>query len=327
MKQPINHLKQLFFLLLVFCWSTISLQGQEFYRPLDTLNTSFFISGIAANILPKDRVEILAYSSLNSFWLAIHESVEESPVRDRLRATRFTTNVEGYFGFSNSQRWDLGLRLQYARYRLDNEARSSPFRVFENFETPAVENGLDQNYQALTGIGVRARFMPIASVPALTLNGGYTVASVKSEEKQQRLNAQRDIFDLGAAYFLEMNANTYYYFLANTSVFLPSEILNEALYNSSVSFFLVQMAFGQKFVFYPGLSYNLTYKSPAYGNQFLVRTNDQLLAFAGIQYQPGSNFNVNMSLAYPLFWNDSNLLVEQVRESYTLVSLGLRFLL
>ncbi len=327
MKQPLNHLKHLFISCLLLSSTIQTVQGQEFYRPLDTLDMSFFISGIAANILPKDRVEILTYSSINSYWLAIHQSPLESPVRDRLRVTQFTTNVEGYFGFSNSQRWDLGLRLQYARYRLDNEARSSPFRVFENLENPPLENGLDQNYHGLTGVGLRARVLPIASVPSLTINAGYTVASVKSEEKQQRLNAQRDILDLGIAYFIDLNPNNYYYFLANTSAYLPSETLNQSLYSSSVSFFMVHLAFGQKLVLYPGLSYHLTYKPPTYGNGFLVKTNEQLLAFGGIQYQPSSNFNISLSLAYPLVWKDNNLLVEQVGNSYSYASLGLRVLL
>ncbi|GJM31010.1 MAG: hypothetical protein DHS20C18_00110 [Saprospiraceae bacterium] len=329
MKQPINLLKIFLIIPLLSCLSQAPLHGQQFYRPLDTLDLSFFISGIAANILPKDRIEILTYSTLNSYWLAVHESGQHSPVRDRLRVTNFVATLEGYFGFSKSQRWDLGLRLQYTRFHQDNEARSSPFRVFQSTSETEIGNQMDPTYHGLNSVGARLRFMPIPSVPSLTLNGGYTLAVIKSEDEAKRrsLNADRDIADLGIAYYIDLNPNTYYYFLANTSVWLPGGFDNKWQYNSSVSFFLVHLAFGQKLVLYPGLSYNLTYQPPVYGKKFLVKTSDQLLAYAGIQFQPSTSFSINGSLAFPLILNNSNLFFEQVRNSYTLVSIGLRVML
>lgn len=332
MKKPLSYSKLnltigLFFLL------AFSVQAQQ-NKPtenigLETLDETFFFGGLSATILDPGKVEVNFYTSLFSTWLAVHESVIESPVRDRLRLSEFTGNLEAYYGLSADGRWDLGLRLRHGRRRLDNSAQSSPFKVLKSSRgTDEAENiGTDKTYAGLKEVGLRFRLMPFKSVPELTLNAGYSISPIKTEEDQEFLLADRNTVDLNLSYFIDINkgGSSYYYFILNGLAYLPSATNDEALYNSAASFFVVQRL-GANFVIFPGISYNLTFKPPSVADDALIKTNEQVLGTLGLQYQPSNNFSVNISGAIPLLLETSNLLVRQVRESYSFVSLGGRFL-
>ncbi|MEM6321691.1 MAG: hypothetical protein AAF960_28790 [Bacteroidota bacterium] len=296
---------------------------------LETLDETFFFAGLSATILDPGKAEVNFYTSMYSTWLAIHESVIESPVRDRLRLSEFTANVEAYYGLSATGRWDLGLRLRHGRRRLDNSAQSSPFRVFQSSRgTDEADNvGTDKTYAGLKEVGLRFRLMPFKNIPELTLNAGYSISPIKSEEDQEYLIADRNNIDFNLSYFISLNkaATSYYYFILNGVAYLPSATNDEALYNSSASFFIVQRL-GSRFVLFPGISYSIAFKPPSVGDEPLIKTNTSVLGTLGLQYQPSNNFSLNVSGALPLLLDSSNLLVQQVRESFSFVSLGGRLL-
>jgi hypothetical protein len=309
--------------------SLIGQQNRQEEIGLETLEESFFFGGLSATILEPGRVEVNFYSSLFSSWLAVHESVLESPVRDRLRLSEFNANVEAYYGLSATGRWDLGLRLKHGRRRLDNSAQSSPFKVFDGSRgTDEANNfGTDKTYSGLKEVGIRFRLMPFESVPELTLNAGYSFSPIKSEEDQQFLVADRNSIDLNLSYYVSLNQSqtSFYYFILNGTAYLPSSINDEALYNTTASFFIIQRL-GSRLALYPGLSYNLAFKPPSVGDKSLIRTNTQILGQLGLQFQATPNFSFNVSGALPFLLKSSNLLVRQVRESFSFASVGGRML-
>lgn len=313
---------------ILLLWQSPSLHAQQFYQPLDTLDQNLFLVGIAANILPDDRIELLQYSTLNSFWLAFHQFGDGSPVLDRFRSTTFISSLEAYYGVSGSQRWDIGLRLRYMRTRLDNDARSPLTEVFRSSADVPPPDGRDHNFSGLVGAGLRVRIMPISSIPSLTINAGYSISNVKSEVEREALHAERDIADLAVTYYTDISPNVYYYFIATAAAYLPAKMVNEqALYAASGNFFLVHISTSRKWVFYPGLSYNITFKPPQLRDDWLIRQDDLLLAMAGMQFQPTTSFHINASIGYPLFINNTNPNFKQVRSSYSLWNLGFRLLL
>ena len=317
------------FILLSFLLSAFLLSAQDRELGLELLEEeSFFFSGISPSVLVRGKAEVNFYSSLFSTWLAVHESFIESPVRDRLRLSEFLTNAEIYYGVSISGRWDLGARFRYARRRLDNSAQSSPFKVFKTEESEAANMIVDKTYSGLREIGVRLRVVPFESVPALTLNAGYSFSPVKSEEDQKNLVADRNSFDLNIAYYVGLNNNAYYYFIANGTAFHPSAVNEEWLYSTTGSFFIVQMLANRKLAIYPGLSYTIAFKPPfnTSSDYSLVKTNEQVLGILGVQFQPFNSLSLNVSGAIPLILENSNLLIRQVKESYSFVSVGGRFL-
>jgi len=332
MKNPFTFSKRCLSLLFL-CALSLQLHAQQ-NKPtqnigLETLDETFFFGGLSATILDPGKVEVNFYTSMFSTWLAVHESVIESPVRDRLRLSEFTGNLETYYGLSADGRWDLGLRLRHGRRRLDNSAQSSPFKVLKSSRgTDEADNvGIDKTYAGLKELGLRFRLMPFKSVPELTLNAGYSISTVKSEEDQEFLLADRNTVDLNLSYYIDINngGSSYYYFILNGLAYLPSATNDEALYNTAASFFVVQRL-GARFVIFPGISYNLTFKPPSVADNALIRTNEQVLGTLGLQYQPSNNFSINVSGAVPLLLETSNLLVQQIRKSYSFVSLGGRFL-
>jgi hypothetical protein len=176
----------------------------------------------------------------------------------------------------------------------------------------------------LAGAGIRLRFMPIRSMPELSINTGFTFSTVQNDTTARNLGADRHMFDLNLTYFSKVNANNYYYFIVNGSTFLPGENNKETLFTSGVSFFLVRLLNAQKWALYPGLSYNMSYKSPEQLDQDLIRINEQLLGIIGLQYQPSTRFTYSTSIGIPIWLNDSALQLSQIRNSYSLITFGLR---
>jgi hypothetical protein len=291
---------------------------------LEKIDESLFISGLATNILQKDHFDIVSFSSFNSFWWGVHQSIQASPIVDRLRYSQFNSTLDTYYGFSHSQRWDAGIRLRYARSRLDNTASNSAFKVFRSYSEEEDNVNVDKTYGGLAGAGIRLRFMPIGSMPELSINSGFTFSTVQNDTTARNLGADRNVFDLNVTYFSKINANNYYYFIANGSMFLPGENNEEILYTSGLSFFLVRMLNAQKWALYPGLSYNMSYKSPEQLDQVLIRINEQLLGIVGLQYQPSARFTYSTSIGIPIWLNNSALQLSQIRNSYSLITLGLR---
>ncbi|MDX1938936.1 MAG: hypothetical protein SFU99_00200, partial [Saprospiraceae bacterium] len=78
------------------------------------------------------------------------------------------------------------------------------------------------------------------------------------------------------------------------------------------------------FTFYPGLSYGLNFKPAEFGDRSLVRTQEFLFAYAGIQYAPNFKYNVFLTGGIPLIFEVESFQQEIVRESYSILSLGVR---
>lgn len=337
---------------LVLCYALLTssnfLSAQVGLDLLDTTETtSFYIGGISPNVLTQGNVEVNFYTSLFSNWLAQQAAIIESPVVDRWRFTEFSANVEAYTGVTKNGRWDIGLRLKYARTRLDNSARSSPFKVFHtgNDEVDgrlSVGNNeeVDRNYSGFKEIGLRFRVVPFTKVPALTINGGFSFSPIRDVTDAWNLQADRNSLDLNLAYHVSLNNNAYYYFIGNWTGLSPSSIkadtnddgfIDRAIddkwrYNTGFSFFVVQLFANRKIAVYPGLSYNIGYKKPDQGDQSLIKLNEQVLGVLGVQYQPSNNISWNISTALPLVLKTTNRLFKPVAESYSFVSIGGRFL-
>ncbi len=320
----------------IFCTGSLTkLSAQKFKYEipgLDTLEHQFIVAGGASTVLGNGEFEIINNNSLVSFWIAFHENGNHSPVLDRLRSTQFTTDVSAFYGISASSRIDVGLQVSYVRSRIDNSAGSSFFKVFES--TPTIEdeinapfNGsvtLDQSIGAIARAGVRFRFRPIIQRPELVVNGGYAFSTVSDRSKQIQLNADRDIFDLGATYYHAISRQVYYFFGTSIRAFLPSIETNESLYNSNFNFFLIQRTNNNKFTFYPGLSYSLNFKPSEFDSHAVIKTADFLFAIGGIQYEFNTDFNAFITGGMPLITNVVHPQQEIVRQSYSLLAVGFR---
>lgn len=298
---------------------------------LDTLEQSFIVSGAAASVLRQGQGEIILTNSLISYWIAFHQNGKNSPILDRVRNTLFLTDISGYYGISQSGRWDLGLQVGYARTRLDNSSKSSPFRVFqknnaEDLEEPAfTQVRFDESFGGIANAGVRLRFKPIAYEPGFLITGGYSTVTIKDESKQVQLGADRDFFDLGVSYFKSVTPNVFYFFSSTLRGYLPSPVTDQALYNSSFNFFLIHRTNNQKLTFYPGINYNLAFKPSTYDSHPFIKSTEFLFAYAGVQYSIDRKNNVFFTMGLPLFLNIVNPLTDIVRESYSVAVLGARF--
>lgn len=322
------------FLVLVFGFNA-GLKAQKFKYSLpglDTLEESFIVSGGSSTVLNSGNAEIISNQTMISYWLAFHETNQNSPIIDRLRRSQFISDWFAYYGISQTGKWDIGIHLRYLRSRLDNAATSSMFKVFESENAndgldPFIDENsiLDKSYGGLGSVGLRFRWKPISRRPEFVVNGGYAIATIKDETEQIQLGVDRDVADIGFTYYKSLNSNTYYFFGTTLQAYLPSAVRDETLYNTSFNFFLVQRTTNKRFTFYPGLSYNLSFKpSKLESNPSLIKVSDFLLAYGGIQYAPNQNYNFFFTGGFPLVISDTNPQLEIVRQSYSALSLGFR---
>ena len=282
-------------------------------------------------MLKTGQAEIISNGFINSYWIAFHQNGENSPVVDRFRKTQFTSDLFGYYGISATGRWDVGLHLKYARSRLDNAASSSMFRVFDQEISESTVDPtfdpfgiLDRSFGGLASVGVRVRVKPILNRPEFIVNGGYAFSTVKDETKQNQLTADRDIFDLGFSYYRNISDNVFYFISGLGQFYIPSTVRDEALYTTSLSFYLIHRSNNFKWTFYPGLSYGVGFKPSTFDSHALIKTNSSLFALGGIQYAPNARYNVFLTAGFPLQINLVNPLQEIVQESYSLFAIGFR---
>ena len=316
----------LFTALLFLTYSPLQAQSFGDNRSTDDESEFFFLGGLTPAIVTQGQVEVNWYNSLYSVRVALHGSVIESPVIDRLRLTDFNSTLDAYYGFSQNNRWNAGVRLVYGRRRLDNTAKNSPFKVFGGNDDGDSVSGLDENYSGLKEVGFRFKMIPSESIPNLTINGGYSLALNQDEEVKQYLDADRNSFDINVNYFISLNENqsSLYYFILNGLARQPGslDINNQWLYSTSASFYVVQRL-GQ-FSVYPGISYTLGFKPPAIkdNNSALVKNSEQVLGVLGVQYTTLSNLTLNLSMALPFILETPNPLQSLERKSYSFITVG-----
>ena len=325
--------KCLFILLFsILAFTMVDAQKFRYSLPgLDTLET-FIVSGSSSSVLRNGQAEIISNNTLTSFQLAFHQSGENSPVLDRFRQTQFTSDLFAFYGISRSGRLDVGVQAKYLRNRIDNAAASSMFRVFKGGNSEDGQGSVldpnaffDRSFGGLAFIGLRFRALPFQSIPELVINGGYSFSTVNDETEQLRLAADRDFADIGLTYYKKLNNSTYYFFSANGQAFFSSPITDENRYVTSASFFLIQRTTNQKFTFYPGITYSLTFKpSKLDSNPSLISESTFLLAYGGIQYAPQPEYNIFLIAGIPLITDVTNPQQEIIRSSFSTISLGFR---
>ena len=316
---------------LIFCTFTKAQKFKYSIPGLDSLEESFILNGTSSTVLQSGQAEIIWNNTLASYWLALHQSSTNSPILDRFRQTQFLSDFYGFYGISPSGRWDIGLQMRYVRTRIDNAATSSMLRVFQsqnkdlNSSDPSNPTTiLDNSFGGLANIGLRFRFKPIKLHPPLVINGGYAFSIVKDEQKQSLLLADRDYADIGATYYLELNRSTFFFFGASGYVYFPSQVRDEFLFRTNLSYSVILRTNNNKFTFYPSLYYGFDFKPSKFDERALIKTIDFLFAYASVQYVPSAKFNIFLTGGLPLIVDLKNPQQEIVRNSYSILALGCR---
>lgn len=298
---------------------------------LDTLEQTFIVGGGSSTVLQSGSAEVIFNSSLVSHWIAFHEVNKNSPILERFRRTQFTSDLTAFYGISQSGQLDIGINFKYVRGRLDNEASSSMLRVFQPSKPENIVDGyydpsavFDNSFGGLASIGLRARFKPFPNRPEIVLNGGYSIITVKDQVVQQQLAADRDAADIGATYYKKITSNIYYFLSGTVQAYLPSNVRDELLFSSSLGFFIIHRTSDNRWTLYPGLVYGLSFKPSKFDENPLIKTNDQLLALAGLQYAPTNKVNFILTGGLPLFISNSHPQLDIVRASYSIIGVGLR---
>lgn len=281
-----------------------------------------FYTGISPVILAKDGIEINFLNSMASFWLAVNEynpTSGSTRIGNRYRFTRFQQLLRVNYGFSNSGRWDLGAELQYTHSRLDDEARSSPFRVLGG-DTPG-----GTSHRGLSMVGLRLRMMPFDNLPELTLQGMAHFPINRNEETRAQLGAQRTQIGLLGTFYQQLNTRTFYFLQGDWRTQLANEELDKTTHIPSLSGFLVVNVGEEMWYLFPGITYSPVLQKTGSGR--FVRVNQQLLGSLGGLFQPSEAFGIMLNWQIPFILESGSSSTEWVRESFTSFTLGFRVVL
>ena len=282
-----------------------------------------FYIGISPVILPKEGLEINVLNNLTSFWLAVNEfnpASSSTRVANRYRFSRSQHLVRVTYGFSSSNKWDLGVEGQYTRSRIDDAARSSPLKVLGN----DTQGGT--TFEGVSLLGVRLRVMPFESAPELTTQLTTHFPIHKDEATRAQLGAQRAQVGLTATYYNNFNQHTFYFLQGDWRTRIANSELDKTTHTPSISGFLVFGTWGELFYFFPGLTYAPTLQQLRSGGS-LRKVNEQLLGSIGGMYQPAESFGLMLNFQLPFILDSGSANTEWVRESFTSVTLGMRILL
>ncbi len=284
-----------------------------------------FFTGLSPVILARNTAEINLVNSLNSYWIVSKQFTPDNAtgfLLDRKRFTRTEHILRASYGFSKNKRWDLGAELKFSQARLDEAARSSPFKVFGG------ETSSGTSYRGLTGIGLRVRTMPFKKIPELTLQGtiSYPQRSASSTDVERaQLDAQSTQVGVSATYYIQSGDNMYYFFQGDWGVRLRNSENKRVKHAPSLSTTLVIKTWEDQWFIFAGLNYGMNLQQFSDGG--LYRLSHALFASGGIFYQPTPQFSVFASVQLPLMFESNLRSVELVRESFTGISLGMRSLL
>lgn len=281
-------------------------------------------TGISSVILPKDGKEINLLNSLSSFWMAINAydaQIDATRIVDRVRYSRADHVLRLTYGFSSNNRWDLGGSLHYTRVRIDDAARSSPFRVYGNANP---ETG--ETFSGISGFGLQVRAVPFAGLKELTARAGVVFPVAKSDDLKTFLNAQRTQVFLAATFYQRLGASTMAFLQGDWRTYLRNEENNRSLMTPALSGFLVFELPNDRWFVFPGMSYGLTFQQFDKGSPYR-KSSQQLYGSLGVLYRPVRAFNVLLSGQIPFILDSGSSRSIWVRESYTGINLGFRIIL
>lgn len=301
------------FLLMVAAPSQLAAQQEE-----DNPN---IYTGASSGILPKDGTEINLFNNINSFWLAQNEydgSIDATRITNRLRYSRADHILRVSHGFSRSGRWDLGADIAYTRIRYDDEARSSPFRVYGE----GYYEG-DTTYSGVSYVGIQTRIMPFANIPELILRGGYGFP-VGTDDQKYHLNSQRSLLYLGALYSERLGPNLLGQLQADFRSYFGNSQNDRTLLIPTLTGYLIFEMPGEQWYILSGLSYNTTFQESVDGG--FIKANQQLYGSLGVLYRPNQMFSVVLSGQIPFIFDSGSSHTLWVRESYFGLNLGFRFI-
>lgn len=304
------------FFSLFFFFLTSSLLAQE------AAEEPTFFTGLSPVILERNAAELNLINSFASFWIAQKQFRPDAPsvlAVDRKRFTSVEHLIRASYGFSKNKTWDLGMELKITEARVDEAARSSPFRVFGNSEVGG------KSYRGLSSIGLRARMMPFKKIPELTFQATAAYPMARQAENRAIFNAQSTQLGLAATYFVQSGERNFYFFQADWGVRLRNDEALRTQHSPALSAVMVIKLWDEEWFIYPGLSYGTTLQQ--FSNGGLYRMNQSLFGTGGVFYQPSPQFSVFLNFQLPLIYSSTLRSVELVRESYSGFTLGIRSLL
>jgi hypothetical protein len=284
-----------------------------------------FFTGLSPVILQRNAAEINLVNNLNSYWIVSKQFNPDLPTGfqlDRKRFTRTEHVLRASYGFSKNKRWDLGAEVKFSQARLDEAARSSPFRVFGN------ETETGTTYRGLTGIGLRLRTQPLKTIPELTVQGTVTypqISASSTENERAQLDAQSLQAGVAATYYVQSGEKMFYFFQADWSMRFKNAENKRNKHSPSLSTTIVVKTWQDQFFLFGGLNYGMSLQQ--FSNGGLYRLSQALFASGGVFYQPTPKFSIVLSAQLPLLFESNLRSVELVRESFTGFTLGMRSLL
>ena len=308
------------FLLLLF---GKTLTAQYNYDSQDSTLSVQFYSGISPVILDKDDLEIFMFNSLVSFWEGLYQYstvLNSNYIADRRRVSSMDNTLRVSYGFSENKRWDLGAIIQYRQVHVDDEARSSPFRVFDG------DSFTGNSERGFSRLGLQIRWMPFAKIPELTLQSSLNFPIAKNEQLKTDLGTQRISFDLNGTWYNEFSAKTYLFLQGGWTTQFKNDLRDNSTHHILGSIFLVRTFFNQKLYVFPSLTYFNSMEQFNKGGR-LNQTNYQLLWGGGVQYQPTTRFSIFTQFQAPFILESGSEVSEWIKDSYSAVSLGFRILL
>lgn len=302
-----------------FC-SSLYAQTTSSTKPAEEEEQKFSFGNISPVILKKDGIEVSTTHDLSSYWIT---SKFGSRILDRYRVSRFDGNLNVQYGFAHNKRWDLGAQVKYGRVRLDENSRSSPFKVF------SAADATSQIYSGVSAVGLRIRTAPFENNTAFTLQGSILFPIAKDELTRTALSMDRIQTDLVGTYFKSLvdNQSLYLYLQGRYLLQLANKENDRTTHFPGLSVLLVKSLFDQTVFLFPGLSYLSAFQQNYAGGRWSQQSQFLMMSI-GAQVQPVTNLSVFINAQRPMIYSaKNNIYSDLVKNSYSDWAVGVRLVL
>ncbi len=277
----------------------------------------FSFGNISPVILSKDGIEATFTNSLSSYWVT---SKFGQIILDRYRITRFESNLNLNYGFSDNKRWDLGVQLKYSRLRFDENSRNSPLKVFDAPDATSL------GYSSVSYAGLRVRTMPFEKLPEFTLQGSVLFPVAKEQETRSFLGADRIQTDLTATYFKTLTTDFYFYLQARYLLQIANQDNDKTTHFPGISALIVKSFLEQRLFVFPGISYFGAYQQNYKGGR-LQSQAQYVMVSLGAQVQPLDFLGIFINAQRPWYYKSGvSFYSDLVKNSYSDWALGLRLI-
>lgn len=290
-----------------------NLEPATWIMQADTTPSYFLFAGLSPNMIIEGQWEINLYNALSTQKL-----VPALANQEVYRSSSLQQALQVWHNPFRSNRVNVGLGFRFGHQLTDQQEDRSPLRVLGSGDEQSTA------FHALTAVGPSVRFIPIRTLPELSIQSSFLFPVAKELITRQALGWDRSAFLLQGAFQQRLNPWLYGFVSTGTTLLFKNDDRMQTTLSVPTALYLAAQIAQSNWYVIPDLSYTTSYNDRFQGS--LRHVSSQWLGGLGIQYYPSPSWTFFLLWERSLGMNIVGSTTEFINRSFNQVSLGVRYL-